>query len=138
MTRRTSLLRLASIGAGLGLLLGACGGADDGVGGDDGSDVAPVPTGAVEADYVELTELTATVEAAIADAAERYSVPAEAVAVAGALRVTWSDGSLGCPREGGMYTQALVEGYLLTLEVDGRRIPYHGALGQPAFPCEPS
>jgi hypothetical protein len=138
MTRRTPLLRLALVGAGLGLLLGACGTADDSVDGDDGSDIAPVPTGAVEASYVELTQLTATVEAAIADAAERYDVPAEAVAVAGALLVTWSDGALGCPREGGVYTQALVEGYLLTLEVDGRRIPYHGALGQPAFPCEPN
>ena len=35
-----------------------------------------------------------------------------------------------------MYTQALVDGYRLTLEVNGQRVEYHGADGQPPFLCE--
>jgi hypothetical protein len=34
------------------------------------------------------------------------------------------------------YTQALIPGYRLVLEVAGRRIAYHGAGGEPPFPCE--
>jgi hypothetical protein len=95
-----------------------------------------VPPGAAEATFVSLDAVPDEVEAAIADAAQRFGLPASEVAVAGALRVTWSDGALGCPEDGMMYTQALVPGYLLTLEVDGRRVDYHGADGQPPFLCE--
>lgn len=94
------------------------------------------PDGAAEATFVSLDALTEEVEAAIADAAQRFGVPEDAVAVAGALDVVWADGSLGCPEEGMAYTQALVDGYLLTLEVDGRRIAYHGEDGRPPFLCE--
>jgi hypothetical protein len=95
-----------------------------------------VPAGAAEASFVSLDAVPEAVEAAIADASERFGVPEEEVAVAGALRVTWSDGALGCPVDGTMYTQALVPGYLLTIEVAGQRVEYHGADGQAPFLCE--
>jgi hypothetical protein len=95
-----------------------------------------VPDGAVEAALVSSTELAPQIEAASADAAARSGIDASEVALAGALLVTWSDGSLGCPSEGSKYTQALVEGYLLTLEVRGERVAYHGALGQDPFLCD--
>ena len=38
--------------------------------------------------------------------------------------MTWSDGSLGCPRPGQVYTQALVPGYQVVLEVEGRQYDY--------------
>jgi hypothetical protein len=51
--------------------------------------------------------------------------------------VTWSDGALGCPQPGEMYTQALVDGYRVILRTqDGERLHVHGAEGQPPFLCE--
>lgn len=46
-----------------------------------------------------------------ADATEVNLIRAEAV--------VWPDGSLGCPEPGVMYTQALVEGYWVVMEIDG-------------------
>lgn len=128
---RTKSRRIVALGLGLAVVLGACGGDEA----PSGSSPA-TPDGAVEAAVVSLDDFTVEVETAIADAAVRFGVPESEVAVAGALRVVWSDGSLGCPEDGMMYTQALVDGYLLTLEVDGSRIRYHGADGQPPSLCE--
>jgi len=128
--RRPSRIRRLALALGCVAVLSACGG-------DDAEVPGPaVPEGAAQASLVSLDELADVVPAAIADAATRFDVPEAQVAVAGALRVVWSNGSLGCPEEGMMYTEALVEGYLLTLEVDGRRVLYHGADGQPPFHCE--
>ncbi len=102
--------------------------------GDGPATVAP-PDGAVDARLASLDDLVSEVEAALADASERSGVPVERIAVASALAVTWSDGSLGCPQPDMMYTQALVPGYLLVLEVDGERVEYHGAAGEAATPC---
>jgi hypothetical protein len=120
-----------ALGLGLALTLAACGGDDA----DGGAGPTP-PPGAAEASFVSLDAVPTEVAAAISDAALRFDLPESEVAVAAALRVVWSDGSLGCPEPGMMYTQALVDGYLLTLEVDGRRVDYHGADGQPPFLCE--
>lgn len=126
--------RTRRIGAALtvALVIAACGADDTGS--------APLPVGelpafASTASVASLDDLTEEVESAIADAAERFDVDPMVVAVAGALRVTWSNGALGCPEDGMMYTEALVDGYLLTLEVDGQRVAYHGADGQPPFFC---
>jgi hypothetical protein len=124
--------RRLMVSVGCALVLAACSGADT-----DAAAPGPTPPpGAAEATLVALDALPDEVQAAIADAAARFSVPESEVAVAGALKVVWSDGSLGCPEDGMMYTQALVDGYLLTLEVDGQRVAYHGADGQPPFLCE--
>ncbi len=126
----TPMGRRVAFALSCGLLLAACGG-------DLAGDPGPaVPDGAAEATFVSLDALPQEVELAIADAAERFDVPEEEVAVASALRVAWADGSLGCPEDGMMYTQAQVDGYLLTLEVNGERVGYHGANGQPPFLCE--
>jgi hypothetical protein len=37
---------------------------------------------------------------------------------------TWNDGSLGCPQPGMMYTQALVEGYWVVLDIAGATHDY--------------
>lgn len=127
--------RSRRIGAALtvALVIAACG-ADD-----TGSAPLPVvelPAFSSTASVASLDDLTVEVESAIADAAERFDVDPMVVAVAGALRVTWSNGAIGCPEDGMMYTEALVDGYLLTLEVDGQRVAYHGAAGQPPFLCQ--
>jgi hypothetical protein len=50
--------------------------------------------------------------------------------------VTWRDGSLGCPRPDMAYTQALVEGYRIQLQVAGVQYNYHGAAGRDPFYCQ--
>jgi hypothetical protein len=74
------------------------------------------------------------VDAAIADVARRHSVEAQVVEVES---VTWRDGSLGCPRKGMMYTQALVPGWRIVLASGDRSFEYHSGLRGPPFPCAP-
>lgn len=50
---------------------------------------------------------------------EQAAVQAEAV--------EWPDGSLGCPRQGQTYTQALVPGWRLVVRAPGRQATYHAA-----------
>ncbi|ANS79830.1 hypothetical protein SGUI_2434 [Serinicoccus hydrothermalis] len=90
-------------------------------GGESALPLGPVPDEVVQRDDVQ---------AAIDAEAKRAGVESSAVTVAGYAAVTWSDGSIGCPREGMMYTQALVPGYQLVLEVDGTRASYHAAEGK--------
>ncbi len=40
---------------------------------------------------------------------------------------TWSDGSLGCPMPGQMYTQALVPGWRLVVSDGARELVYHAS-----------
>src|SRR5262245_15735361 len=70
---------------------------------------------------------SASVELAIVDLAQRLDVePAEIVLVS-FREVAWPDGSLGCPEEGKMYTQAVVDGYQIGLGHADRFFAYHGA-----------
>lgn len=50
--------------------------------------------------------------------------------------VIWNDGSLGCPKPGVLYTQALVNGYWIILEVAGQRYDYRAANTGYFFLCE--
>jgi hypothetical protein len=54
-------------------------------------------------------------------------VPIHSMDIVQAEAVTWPDGSLGCPEPGIAYTQALVEGYRVVLNVDGTTYDYHAA-----------
>lgn len=73
---------------------------------------------------------------AVADAAERTGLAEDDIELEELSMVTWSDGALGCPEPDVMYTQALVEGYRIVLDADGRQLVYHGALGDDPFLCE--
>jgi len=61
------------------------------------------------------------------DLVARTGVQRAGIQIVGAEAVVWSDGSLGCPQPGMMYTQALVEGYRVVLEVNGERYDYHAS-----------
>jgi hypothetical protein len=75
-------------------------------------------------------------EQAVVEAGGEFDVAPEDIEVLTAEQVTWPDGSLGCPQPGEMYTQALVEGYRVILDVAGQEVHYHGARGEPPFLCE--
>lgn len=74
-------------------------------------------------------------EQAVAMLAEQLGVDAAAINVVRAAEVTWRDGSLGCPKPGHMYTQALVPGQLVVLEVGGKTYEFHQGGTQPPFYC---
>jgi hypothetical protein len=76
------------------------------------------------------------VDQAIVEAGGDFDAAPEDIEVLSAERVTWSDGSLGCPQPGEMYTQALIEGYRIILDVDGQEVHYHGTPDEPPFYCE--
>ena len=67
------------------------------------------------------------VEAARTDASRRTGLPAREMKVVSLESVTWRDGSLGCPRPGMGYTQALVPGYRIRLQVGREVWDYHGS-----------
>jgi hypothetical protein len=78
-----------------------------------------------------LAEVT---RAALADAARRTGLAPAALQVASAERVTWGDGSLGCPQPDRMYTQALVPGYRVRIRAGGEVLDYHASMaGVPAL-----
>ena len=75
-----------------------------------------------------LDEVTALAE-------EETGVDRSEIEVVLAEAVTWSDGSIGCPEEGMVYTQALVPGYRVSLDIAGEEIHYHAGNDGQFFPC---
>jgi len=72
----------------------------------------------------------------IADASSRTGVDAGGIEVVQAEAITWTDGSLGCPEPGMLYTQALVDGYhVIVAAVDGE-IDYRVGAGGGFRVCE--
>jgi hypothetical protein len=84
---------------------------------------------------MEGASLEQAVEAARRDLADRTDTSADRIRVVDARRVTWRDGALGCPEEGMMYTQALVDGMYILLAVDGEAHAYHAGRDGVPFPC---
>lgn len=76
------------------------------------------------------------VATAVRAEAQRRGVDAAAVSVTGYAIVTWSDGSLGCPRPGMVYSQALTPGRQLVLTVGGQRASYHAGAQGDFFHCD--
>ncbi len=73
---------------------------------------------------------------ALADLAERLGVDESEIFVKSHEAVTWPDGSIGCPMPGMGYTQALVDGTQILLEVDSEVYAYHSAQGGEPTYCE--
>jgi uncharacterized damage-inducible protein DinB len=93
--------------------------------------LVPVEQGAASAESVAPPLVTGEVPddllAAIKADAQSRNPDADAVTVVRAQGVTWSSGALGCPEPGMMYTQALVPGYWVELDVAGHRMDYRAA-----------
>lgn len=82
-------------------------------------------------------ELAAQVRAALADAALRAPGASNAPRLVSAERLTWSDGSLGCPEPGRLYTQALVPGHRIRVEAGGVVHEYHAGIRGAVRWCAP-
>ena len=77
------------------------------------------------------------VDIAKADLATRLGVAMSDIGVVSIEEVTWPDGSLGCPRPGFSYTQALVNGTRILLTANGVVFHYHGGGGDPFYCANP-
>ena len=125
--------------AGALVLLVACGESEDAVEPiDEVEDVDEEPDGTDDPDAQDDAIEDALVDhvaEAVDLAAAEADVSSDEIAVITAESVTWSDGALGCPQPGEMYTQALVEGYRIELDVAGEPMFFHGADGDEPFHC---
>ena len=114
MTRKT-IRRIALVAS--GALLAACAVAEP-------PDSVPEPNPSASG-------LQSAIEGAFSDAEKQTGLARDALKLVSAGVVTWPDGSLGCPRPGGMYTQALVPGYRVQIKAGTQVLDYHaGARGQ--------
>ena len=93
---------------------------------DPGELVAPV-TGEAPAGLLEDIR---------ADLAERSGAARDDMVVIRDQAVTWSDGSLGCPQPGVFYTQALVPGYWVVLQVGDQEYDYRASESGHFVLCE--
>jgi hypothetical protein len=84
--------------------------------------LTPLPTG----EPVATAQIPLAVRrAVVTDAARRFNVAESAVVLARAEQLTWSDGSLGCPQAGHMYTQMLVAGFRVVAKTSAGELTYH-------------
>jgi hypothetical protein len=82
----------------------------------DSPGILPPPTiGEIPAEILETLH---------ADARDRAGQPNAVITLIRAEAVQWPDGSLGCPQPDMMYTQAIVPGYWVVLELDGESFDY--------------
>ena len=93
--------------------------------------LTPPPVSRPDPDLDDLTIATT-------DLADRLDVDADSIEVVSVERVTWSDGSVGCPQPGMNYTQALVPGSRIVLRAAGAEYAYHAADGRAPFYCPAS
>jgi hypothetical protein len=98
---------------------------------DPGANVSDVPTSSSPTPAED-----SKVAAAIADLAKRQGVTSEEITVVSHDKVTWRDGSLGCPEPGKMYTMVLTDGVRVVLEAAGKTYEYHGGESGPVRFCE--
>lgn len=101
-----------------------------------GSPGSPDPTPSVETSSPEDLRAQPRVAAAIDDTARREGVDPGLVSIAAWSPVEWSDGSLGCPKPGMVYTQAVEPGELLILRVGSGLYQYHARTGGTFTYCE--
>ena len=90
------------------------------------ADAAGAPEGLPEAAWAAIVD----------DLSQRLGEPVVDPTVISAVAKTWNDGSLGCPKPGELYTQALVEGFQVVLEVDGEQFDYRIGGGADVRLCE--
>jgi hypothetical protein len=72
----------------------------------------------------------------VADAATVAGVDPGSVTLVSVKPVTWMDGSLGCPKPGVMYTQAVVPGFQVIVRAGDRKLDYRVGRSGTAKRCD--
>jgi hypothetical protein len=65
----------------------------------------------------------------------KIDVGGDAIALVAIEARQWRDSSLGCPREGMMYSQVITPGYLLVLQAGGKQFEFHTNTGEAVVLC---
>ena len=76
------------------------------------------------------------IDKAVADLAQRLSMPTSEIKLIEATPVVWPDASLGCPQPGMAYIQVPEDGLLIRLEAGKQIYPYHSGGVRDPFLCE--
>ena len=111
----------------------------------DIEDNKPVPESSVADTQQESTSTQKSVPApmnlngqiafAKKDLAKLLDVNLDSVNLSSANAVTWRSGALGCPEPGKMYTEALVPGAVIYLQVNNMIHAYHAKFAGEPFYC---
>jgi hypothetical protein len=89
--------------------------------------VLPVASPSLGSESSSNAEAQAAIDAALHDAAGRLSLATGAgdIHVQQVEARQWPDSSLGCPRQGVMYSQVVTPGYLVVVSAAGKQLEYH-------------
>jgi hypothetical protein len=69
------------------------------------------------------------------DLAKQLNVTIDQIQFVSYQAVDWPDASVGCPKPGESYIQAITPGYQISLQANGRSYEYHGRSGDDPFLC---
>lgn len=94
------------------------------------------PTTSEESDSMAEDTPSPVAEEAVADLAGHLDVDAEWIEIVSIETGVWSDGSIGCPQPGELYTQAIVPGIRVTLMAGDQTYFYHQSGSEAPFRCE--
>lgn len=76
------------------------------------------------------------IEKILSDLAQKIGVDKSTIQVIRSEAMIWNDGSLGCPKPGEFYTQALVNGYRVVLKAGEKEYDYRASESGYFFLCE--
>jgi hypothetical protein len=99
--------------------------------------VAADPPSAAADAGITADGLQSAMAAAFADAEKQTGIARADLKLQSAEVVTWPDGSLGCPKPGGMYTQSLVPGYRIRIHAGEKVLDYHASARGQQVLCPP-
>lgn len=108
----------------------------DGSGAASGTTTTSITTETSETSTTVDTGDVDVIKRAIEVLSSRLRVDASEIEVISDEAVTWSDGSMGCPEPGKLYTQALVPGHRVVLGHGERVYVFHSGADDEPFLCE--
>jgi hypothetical protein len=82
------------------------------------------------------TQIQKITQLARQDLASRLKIDPAKITVVSEEKITWNDGSMGCPKPGMMYTQALIDGTKVILSAEQKNYQYNAGSDDKPFICE--